>query len=199
MSNSDRLRQHGYTIHHRPSTGEPVWRLRDGTEHTESEAVSLIAEWEAHHRWQVEPVPQSGLVRVVAVALLALILGAALASQGATPDRPKGKVPPKKVEPVLTFTTQYGEMIQVGQALIIEGPHWTARGNIRDDGSIYLLWTERNTGRLAPSVYHLRGNQPVGLWGYAPEAFLRDDGTMAGECREDRLIRVVPAVPEPDQ
>ncbi len=120
-------------------------------------------------------------------ALLAVLLCAAAAVS--KPDRPPPKEKPPAID--LNYETQYGTMRHQGLAVTIEGPLWAAAGTLRDDGSIFLLWTEQRTGRIAPSVYRIKDGVMIGLWGWATEVRI-EKGEIAGDCHGERLYRIEP-------
>lgn len=165
---------------------------------TQSQALSSLAKHEREHT--PEQYKRKGsIMRTLAIAILVLMIGAAFAL--AKPDR---KDEPKQPSPPPIFRLpaecQYGTITMTGKAISIEGPVWTARGEVRADSSIYLLWTERATDRVAPSVYRVEGAPPpaiVGRWGFAPEAFVNDAGEMDGSHHGDRIFKVEPP-PIPD-
>jgi hypothetical protein len=190
----DVLRAKGFEIRSRPNEGENLWEIPGVAILPESQAVASVEEWEQHHRPQLDcedALPRALLCAVVMFACL--LIGAALTAIAKADLVPDKEPPPKKVEtPPLTYETQWGAMAQRGKTVSIDGPVWMARGEVRDDGSVFLLWTELSSGRVAPSVYNLRSGQLAGDWGFAPEAFVNADGSMGGALRQDRIIKIHP-------
>jgi hypothetical protein len=107
---------------------------------------------------------------------------------GVTPDRPAPKADQKACSiPDLTGATIYGTIIQNGRELMLAGPEWNARGTIREDGTIMLLWEQKATGRVAFSVYRLRGKSVVGEWGWADSCAVENSELRGNFFREDVL------------
>jgi len=95
-------------------------------------------------------------------------------------ERKEGQQP----VPDLVATTQFGSMTQSGKVLTIQGTYWSATGEIREDGTIYLLWITRG-GRIAPGVYRQDGDTLVGNWGWVDDVEIALDGELIGQtCRE---------------
>lgn len=118
------------------------------------------------------------------------------------PDRtPPSPVPMPPPIADLAMECQYGTVQQAGRLLSIEGPVWKAAGEIRKDGSVFLLWTEKASGRVAPSVYPAMGKEANGLrfltgrWGWSDEVAIDENGKLNGDGRADHLREVVVEVP----
>lgn len=123
----------------------------------------------------------------------------------AAPERPpiKPVAPMAKARfvPVLPVETNWGTIEQQGRNFRITGhPTWDGVGEIRADGTVYLLWRLLSTGEPAPSVYRItkgdNGNELHGFWNYAENCRV-ENGELKGLDRRD-VIRRLP-VPEPDQ
>lgn len=190
MTTDERLRAKGYRIKSRPSGAEPIWEIPNLITLPESAALASVDEWDRDHHTEERAAAFLRAIVCVIAMLVCIAVGAALAHA-----KPERKDPtPKKVElPDISMTCQYGVIIQQGRDLTIVGPSWNAVGKVRDDGSIFLLWTD-SEGKQAPSVYRTSDGVPVGKWGYGPGATV-EGGEMKGEwLMNDRLIRIEPKV-----
>lgn len=93
--------------------------------------------------------------------------------------------------PVLPNSTNWGKLTQVGKDFRIEGhPNWDAVGRIRDDGKVFVLWSLRSTGDPCPGVYEIKCGELIGLWGFGTEVEIKNDGSIGGEVRADRIYLV---------
>ena len=62
-----------------------------------------------------------------------------------------------------------------------------------------MIWTLKDTGRPAPGVYAWDGKSLIGVWGYAEEVTIEEDGRLKGEgLRPDRIYKLEAVVPEID-
>lgn len=181
MSTDQRLRLAGYRITARPNHGEAVWTLYDSKNRpictvSQSNAVATLARFNKDHT------PRGGSVmRSLVVAIMALMIGAALAC--AKPDR---ETPKKSPASPIPATCQYGKISVNGKSVSLAGPIWIAEGKLREDGSLFLLWTEISSGRIAPSIYRIDEKGINGLWGWSDEVF-EDEGVLKGTTRGDTI------------
>ena len=134
--------------------------------------------------------------------LLTVILLIAIASFAfAKPERPpppRKDAPPKKATlPDLRGETNWGTLTQPGRIFHLHShPQWDGLGMIRDDDSIFIMWTQLSDGCAAPGVYKVASNgELIGHWGFAGEVQIEKDGSLSGEVRHDHVHKVRP---EPD-
>lgn len=93
--------------------------------------------------------------------------------------------------PKLFDRCQFGDVVQTGKAIEIRGEAWSAIGQFRDDGRIFLLWTSPSTGEPCPGVYEWIGGELVGHWGTTDTAWLDKNGSLVGEVRAEKLYGAV--------
>jgi hypothetical protein len=88
----------------------------------------------------------------------------------------------------LAMESNWGTVTQDGLKVSIDGDEaWSAKGTIRKDGKLFLLWLELGTGRTAPSVYTLKDGTITGLWGYALDCRVNDAGELVGDVSRDDI------------
>lgn len=94
--------------------------------------------------------------------------------------------------------TNWGTVTQRGRDIeIADHPDWSAVGRIRDDGKVFLLWTDLRNGGACPSVYDVTEHGLQGLWGRGDEGAAIDaTGNMTGPVRTDWVYKRPPPVPE---
>lgn len=127
--------------------------------------------------------------RIIASLLLASLVTFA----DAKPDKTPPKVP---VVPSLGMYSNWGLITQDGRKLTIEGhPTWTATGEVRKDGSVYLVWELNADGRRGMGVYRVvpsedgKSLELHGQWGWGDECELDADGSIKGGIRQDRVYK----------
>ena len=105
---------------------------------------------------------------------LAVILAAPL-----PPDLP--------MAPTLTGHCHFGDVIQTGKNLIINGGEsWTATGYVRADGLVILWWI--NAGRHATAVYSLDGDTLNGHWGWSDRCELDEaNADICGDIQRETI------------
>ncbi len=76
----------------------------------------------------------------------------------------------EKPLPKLAGGCTYGRITQTGRQLSVNGhPRWTAVGSIREDGKVFLIWTDAFGNHAALSVYAVKGKRLEGTWGWADD------------------------------
>ena len=131
---------------------------------------------------------------LLALATLVLAFAVGHTSLTAAPDRKPTYTPPRCVAPgpvphVAMMSWQYGLVTQNGRAVVVEGnAAWYAVGRIRDDGTIELMWINRDDGTRAAGLYRLvvddEGVRMEGSWTREP---LDNDGRLRGAPMGDRI------------
>lgn len=97
--------------------------------------------------------------------------------------------------PDIAGETNWGTLSQVGDGrkiTITGNAHWEATGEIRKDGSVYVLWILTETGQPAPGVYRIDGTDLIGVWGWSNNVTHEADGTLTGALMEDTIRKVEP-------
>jgi hypothetical protein len=111
----------------------------------------------------------------------------------AKPERP---VPPKKASkqqyPDLNYTSNWGIMKidrDNGEIIIFDHPVWDAEAAFVTPTKVYVLWTLKHNGRLAPGVYVLQTDGTlVGDWGYDEDVEVDTKAwTIKGNIQGDRI------------
>ncbi len=139
-----------------------------------------------------------------ALILAILVAAIALGSAVGKPERPNPPAAPPNAKaaetklPDLAGPSNWGIVYQDGPNLRIEGPNWNALGHIQKNGEVYLLWTFRDDGRIAPSLYKINGKELVGSWNWAERVATAEDGTMTGLELDDVVRKLPPPDPGPD-
>jgi hypothetical protein len=72
---------------------------------------------------------------------------------------------------------RFGEIVQTGRNVAINGPLWPATGSARADGAFILFWRPVHQA-AAVGVYRLEGGALVGHWGWAEDVEITDDGDI---------------------
>lgn len=96
-----------------------------------------------------------------------LVLAGAFISESAPPDKPKKKRP--LPVPEISGECSYGTITQTGRKVWIDGhANWyVADGEIKDDGTLYVKWIHRGTGRIATGRYAINEDTSiVGAWAW---------------------------------
>lgn len=104
----------------------------------------------------------------------------------AKPDRPT----PKKDAPIpnLAGPSNWGQISQDGRKITVTGhERWTAEGEIRKDGTVYLLWTQVSDGKRAPGLYQVKDEGIFGLWNWGEYVEVLPSGEMKGLELSDTL------------
>ena len=95
-----------------------------------------------------------------------------------------------KKEPDISGESNWGTVTQKGKTVTLEGhPLWIATGEIRADGKLKLQWIELATGRPAPSLYTIKGNDITGEWGWLTDTQWLENGDLVGDLRPDAIVR----------
>ena len=107
------------------------------------------------------------------------------------PDRgPK----PEQVIPNIAGPSAWGWVSQPEKGKIkIEGhPRWSAVGEFQRDGTILLLWTQLDDGKIAPGIYRIEKDGAIrGRWNYGTEVERLPNGEWKGLEFHD-LLRAAP-------
>jgi hypothetical protein len=125
---------------------------------------------------------------LLSLCILAAITGAAPVRERAEPSPP---APEKKSD--LSGECRWGTITQTGKLLKIDGKAtlegtWDGHGVVRDDGTLSILWRERDQDRTALSVYQAVGDgRFIGTWGWAGECNLEDTGALVGNLGLDEF------------
>ena len=129
------------------------------------------------------------------IILLALLI-AVIAD--AKPERPPPlKKADKEQYPDLNYLSNWGQMKidrNNGEIIIFDHPIWDAEAQFVTPTKVYVLWTLKQSGRLAPGVYDLQtDNTLVGDWGYDNEVEV-DAKTwkITGSIQGDRIYPLNP-------
>ena len=136
------------------------------------------------------------------VAAIALIVAFAivLAKPPGRQPSPREEAPKPKIHtlPKLDgLATNWGDYQQAGekQFTLDNHPVWYGVGTLRDDGTVFLLWTLRSTEEACPGVYHVEGNTLSGVWGYGHNTKVEPNGELTGNIYKDRVYPL--PTPEP--
>ncbi len=93
--------------------------------------------------------------------------------------------------PDLNMESNWGTVKQDGPNIAIGGhAHWTASGEIRKDGKVYLMWQTVASGEFAPALYEVKDGAMVGKWGWLKDVEFDDDGNITGELCDDTISKV---------
>lgn len=137
-----------------------------------------------------------------ALAVLALLAWSATHAtfvQCSPPDRPDAtpkKAPKELPVPGIAGPCNWGEITQDGRKITIDGHlHWYVHtGEIRKDGSLYVVWIWREDGRAAPGVYAIRQDKSIqGKWGWGTDVAEDKDGNLSG-LKYDDTLRPAPRI-----
>lgn len=128
--------------------------------------------------------------RILLGAILSLFSPILLATPVLPPSPQKPKIPK------VTMESNWGVVTQNDKRVFISGhEHWSAEGHFREDGKVYILWTENSNGREAPGLYEVKIDSKTkrvflqGHWGYGDEVILfPDKGPITGNFREDSIF-----------
>lgn len=133
------------------------------------------------------------------VALVLVVISAGAHADIVKPRIEQEPLPRLPMLPDLAGLSTYGEISQAGRSIALEGPSWTALGEIRADGKLQLVWTEVRTGRVGLSVYDLDSTGHwKGHWGWLGEVRIEGDmGEVTGAIMLD-IMRVRIPVPTPE-
>jgi|ERR1019366_9704083 hypothetical protein len=125
-----------------------------------------------------------------------IVVGIAFATP---PDR---QPPTPKAIPDIAGKCAWGEIYQWGRSISIEGDaEWTAEGEIRQDGTIRILWRWLDDARAPdaegfPGVYRLNADGSItGDWGLLEDISEDGQGNLHGLTRTEILREVHPAPP----
>lgn len=131
---------------------------------------------------------------IIACLVASIALLSAQATEPVRPRKPEApSAPAPKRLPDLDFTCQFGKIAQSGNALQISGhPGWSALGEIRADGKIFLLWTRLGTGEPCPGLYVWNGSELNGFWGQGGAARIDEEGNLIGSLNAERLHKIAP-------
>src|SRR5215475_8992565 len=89
--------------------------------------------------------------------------------------------PGKPGVPDISGETNWGTVAQKGRQVTLLGhPNWSAAGQWRDDGKLYLVWVQLSTGQTAPALYEAKDGLVRGRWGWSGAAWVGEDGELAG-------------------
>jgi len=100
---------------------------------------------------------------------------------------PQQNAPPQV--PNIAGDTRHGKLMQSGRQLRLDGELWDAIGEIREDGSVFLLWTCKSNDRVAVSVYRIVPGIIEGEWGWAEDSYIKADGSLGGTNRNHDVMR----------
>ncbi len=128
-------------------------------------------------------------ILILALCLLcgSMVLGKPVRSIPKAPEAKKATVPD------LAGDTNWGTLTQDGKAFTINGnAMWRAVGHIREDGKVFVLWTDLTNDEPCPGVYELRDGELHGTWARSSNSDFEKDGSGMRD-----IIRKVKPV-EPD-
>jgi hypothetical protein len=141
------------------------------------------------------------MLRILQTLIVALLLMpiALIAKPTKPPTQPEAKAAP--TIPTIPAITNWGYCVQKGKEFKLTGDlEWSAEGKFTDDGRVFILWLELETGEMAHSVYvasSVEGKlQLQGTWAYVQESELKD-GVLFGNIRED-VVHQVDSLELPD-
>lgn len=133
-----------------------------------------------------------GITNMLRILIFAAVL-LTCSFAAAKPVRQSPKPPPAKVEavPDLAYESQWGVITQTGKILSIDGhPQWCATGHIREDGKVWILWTDLASGIPCPGVYEVKAGELHGVWGRAENVTVEKDGSLSGFTMGDTIRRL---------
>lgn len=108
----------------------------------------------------------------------------------AVPDKAKKEPKPAPVVD-LSMASNWGKVSHdagSGAITITGHPLWDAVGEVRKDGSVFLLWTLKSTGQPCPGVYKVHSDKSLtGAWGFGGSVIVEPDGSLSGETHDDQI------------
>ncbi len=131
---------------------------------------------------------------VFQVLLIAILC---MAPVFAKPTKPAPKQDVQKVAPKIKLegATNWGNFQALGdkQFTLDDHPSWFGVGQIRPDGKVTVIWTLRATEQVGPGVYTIQADGTLkGIWGWAHDTKLEENGELTGNVREDSVHPVEP-------
>jgi hypothetical protein len=109
------------------------------------------------------------------------------------PDKPPPmKKKGKEQYPDLNYRSNWGEMKidrNSGEIIIFDHPVWEAEAQFVTPTKVYVMWTLKQNGRLAPGVYDLQTDGTLtGAWGYDEDVEVdQKTWTITGRVMGDRI------------
>jgi hypothetical protein len=105
------------------------------------------------------------------------------------PARYEGPPQPEPVETYIELKCSYGLMTVTGDRVELRGIFYTATGNMRKDGSLFLVWTAKGSNMVYLGVYRWVDGGLAGNYGYAQETGLDENGELWGALTGEKIIK----------
>lgn len=109
-------------------------------------------------------------------AILNLLLCLPILPQGMTPNAPD-----------VQWETNHGTVVRKGKWLTIQNGSWTGTGEIRDDGTLLVLWRS-SYHAFGFGHYRHEGDDYVGSWGYLEHVEFDENDNLIAHI-EDKIVR----------